>query len=431
MKSLESLSKAVIETLREFSSTKSRLSADTLFTALSRKREVLALLKDGPETIEGEQVEHYSRRIERVSLKSPKQTVLTDLSQTLRLVLDTFDVILATIEPIAREENLQRSSDLRLRLHNCQSAESMVLETSEIVATVSSVVSRAAEQIDFANDFLTELGQSLSAMEKQLFSYQNHNRETHMLHDRFCDNLLSQTREMDQAVVDSKAIKDARDVISSRLSIIEKAIETKRQEDEERLKQADSKIAELQMSVRNYNDEIDKVTQRAKELEKEVLLDPLLHINNRRFYDLKIQESIKAYRRAGRSFSVILIDADHFKDVNDQFGHRAGDKCLQEVAKLVASCVRKTDFLARYGGEELVVIVPGANAEEAGRIAEKIRDCIDRTRFYYQDRVIHLTVSLGVTQAQPTDTDAEELFVRVDNAMYLAKKEGRNKVTVV
>ncbi len=431
MKSLQLLSEAVIETLKEFSSARSPLSVDSLLDALSSRKEVCALLKDGPVIIEGGQAEEVSKRIGRVSLRSPKPASQLDLAQTTRQVLDSFDMILATIERIAREEHLQHSSQLRHRLHNCETVESLVLESGEIVNTVNSVVSRAVEQIDFANEFLTELGESLSAMEKQLFSYQDHNRETYMLHDQFCDNLLSQTREMDQAIVAVNAIKEARSIISSRLSIIEKAIEIKRQEDETRLEQADSKIAELQLSVRSYNEEIDKVTQRANELEKEVLLDPLLQINNRRFYDLKIQESIRDYHRTGQSFSIILIDADHFKDVNDQFGHRAGDKCLQELAKLVASCVRKTDFLARYGGEELVVILPGSRAEDTCKVAEKIRDCIDRTRFYYQDRVIRLTVSLGVTEAQPTDTDAEELFVRVDKAMYLAKSEGRNKVSVV
>ena len=311
-------------------------------------------------------------------------------------------MILATIEPIAQGEHLQRASELRQRLNDCHTMESLARESGEIVNTVNSVVSRAAEQIDFANEFLAELSENLSAMEKQLFSYQSHNRETYMLHDQFCNNLLFQTREMDQAVIFAKALEDARSIISSRLSIIGKAIEEKRREDEIRLKKADTKIAELQMSVHNYNEEINQVTQRANELEKEVLLDPLLKINNRRSYDLKIMESIRNYHRTGQPFSLILIDVDHFKDVNDLFGHRAGDRCLQELAKLVENCVRKSDFLARYGGEELVIILPGSIAEKTRKIAEKIRDCIDRTRFYYQDQVIRLTISLGVTEVQPT-----------------------------
>ena len=142
-------------------------------------------------------------------------------------------------------------------------------------------------------------------------------------------------------------------------------------------------------------------------------------------------ESIRDYHRTGQFFSLILIDVDHFKDVNDRLGHRAGDKCLQELAKLVGSCVRKTDFLARYGGEELMVILPGSLAEDARKVAEKIRARIDKTRFDYQNEVIRLTVSLGVTQIQPTDTDPEKPFLRVDKAMYNSKREGRNKVSVV
>jgi diguanylate cyclase (GGDEF)-like protein len=87
--------------------------------------------------------------------------------------------------------------------------------------------------------------------------------------------------------------------------------------------------------------------------------------------------------------------------------------------------------VARYGGEELIIILPGSIVENARSIAEKIRERIDKTRFNYQDQVIHLTISLGVTQARPADSGADELFVRVDEAMYHSKKQGRNRVSVV
>jgi diguanylate cyclase len=276
-----------------------------------------------------------------------------------------------------------------------------------------------------------ELSENLSAMEGQLFSYQSQNRETYELQGQFCDNLLTESQQIDQAVVFARALEDARSIISSRLALIGKAIQMKRQEDEIRLKKADSTIAELQMSVRNYNKEITLVTQRAIELEKEVLLDPLLQINNRRSFDWKIEETIRDCHRTGLPSSLILIDVDHFKEVNDKFGHRAGDKCLRELAKLVESSVRKSDFVARYGGEELIIILPGSIVENARSIAEKIRERIDKTRFNYQDQVIHLTISLGVTQARPADSGADELFVRVDEAMYHSKKQGRNRVSVV
>ena len=226
----------------------------------------------------------------------------------------TFSMVLASIESISREENTKRVSDLRRRLNACDTIESLAMQSGEILGTVNSIVSRAVEEMDFTNEFLLELSENLSAMEGQLFSYQNHNRETYELQGQFCDNLLSETQQMDQAVVFARAIEDARSIISSRLALIGKAIQMKRQEDEIRLREADSTIAELQMSVRNYNKEITLVTQRAIELEKEVLLDPLLQINNRRSYDLKIDEAIRHYHRTGLPFSLILIDVDHFKE---------------------------------------------------------------------------------------------------------------------
>jgi diguanylate cyclase len=429
MKSIRLLSEAIIETLKEFSSQKRTLTVDSLCSALSGKEEICALLDDSTSA----DIEHGPSPVPLASGEAAavNQAAQPECALTFRQLLDAFKMILASIESISREEHIERASNLRRRLDACDTLESLAGQSGEVLSIINSIVSRSVEEIDFTNEFLMDLSENLSAMEGQLFSYQSQNRETYELQGQFCDKLLSQTQQMDQAVVFARALEDARNIISSRLALIGKAIQMKRQEDEIRLKKADSTIAELQMSVRNYNKEITLVTQRAIELEKEVLLDPLLQINNRRSYDCKINETIRDYHRTGLPFSLILIDVDHFKEVNDKFGHRAGDKCLYELGKLVEDSVRKVDFVARYGGEELIIILPGSTVENARNIAEKIRDRIDKTRFNYQDQVIRLTISLGVTQARPADSGPEELFIRVDKAMYHSKREGRNRVSVV
>lgn len=428
MKPLRLLSEEIIEILKEFSSEKRTLTVDSLCDALSCREGICSLL---PDDLSGEAEEISGVASLAIhEIPSPGRDSKSDCT-TLRKLIDTFKTIVTSIGVIAREEHMDRLAELKKRLDACETPESLAGQGGEILGTVESVVGRSVEEIEYTNDFLMELSENLSSMENQLFSYQNHNRETYELQGRFCDNLLTQTQQMDQAVHLARALEDARNVISTRLNTIGKAIQMKREEDEIRLKEADSTIAELQMSVRNYNKEITLVTQRANELEKEVLLDPLLQINNRRSYDLKIADTITNYHRTGVPFSLILIDVDHFKKVNDRFGHRAGDKCLQELAKLVESSVRRSDFVARYGGEELVIILPGGVAEDSRILAEKIRERIDKTRFYYQDQVIRITVSLGVTQVKPSDADADELFVRVDEAMYHAKKGGRNRISVV
>ena len=133
------------------------------------------------------------------------------------------------------------------------------------------------------------------------------------------------------------------------MNTISKAIEIKRESEEARLQEPDANINELQNNLRIYKDEILQVKERSKSLEKEVLLDALTKINNRRAYDLQIRENLRRFHRNGEQFSLILIDIDHFKKVNDDYGHKAGDKCLQEIAKLIKSSLRQADFLARYG----------------------------------------------------------------------------------
>ena len=125
------------------------------------------------------------------------------------------------------------------------------------------------------------------------------------------------------------------------------------------------------------------------------------------------------------------FDIDHFKSINDQYGHWAGDKCLKEIIKRIKPILRETDFLARWGGEEFIILFPGTDIENATGVAERLRKTIENTRFLYHKQEIGITVSIGVTQAQASDHGQESIFNRVDKAMYEAKKKGRNRVVVI
>jgi diguanylate cyclase len=100
--------------------------------------------------------------------------------------------------------------------------------------------------------------------------------------------------------------------------------------------------------------------------------------------------------------------------VNDEFGHRTGDKCLCEIVNRVRSSLRKVDFLARYGGEEFVAILPGTTRQNASMVAEKLRQHIERTAFLFQGKRVPVTISLGVTQVESSDTDPQSIFARAD-----------------
>jgi diguanylate cyclase len=366
----------------------------------------------------------------RVSLRSEEVAQKGNAASSFFEMQQIILKILADLAKISKWENLPGRVDLQQRIQACNSMEDLVTRGEDIVSAVETLVARAVEQASYTGQFLGGLSKDLSRMEKELFSYQTQNREAFLLQDQFCDNLISHTVEVNKAVDSEKGFEDARNFIASKLMTIGKAIETKRKEDEIRLKAADTQIAELQMSVRGYNKEIVQVTERANALEKEVLLDALMEIHNRRAYDLQILECLRQYHRDGKTFSLVLIDVDRFKHVNDRYGHRAGDKCLKELAKIIELTVRKTDFVARYGGEEIVAILPSSSVQDAGKVAEKVRARVENTRLTYMDEHIPVTISLGVTEVMPEDKDPEAPFVRVDEAMYRAKKEGRNRVCV-
>ena len=126
-----------------------------------------------------------------------------------------------------------------------------------------------------------------------------------------------------------------------------------------------------------------------------------------------------------------MIDIDQFKSINDCYGHWAGDRCLEELTKLINKILRGTDFLARYGGEEFITILSGTDQRGVRIVAERLRKLIERARFIYQNEEIPLTVSIGGTTIDASDQDIETIFKRVDTAMYEAKKKGRNRSVVL
>jgi diguanylate cyclase (GGDEF)-like protein/PAS domain S-box-containing protein len=172
---------------------------------------------------------------------------------------------------------------------------------------------------------------------------------------------------------------------------------------------------------------IDDLTER-KKLESHLtslsFTDALTGVYNRRYFKQKAEEEIELTKRLGRSFSVIMLDLDQFKNINDNFGHDVGDAALKTISHCIMEKIRKTDTLARWGGEEFVIILTDINRQIASDIAEKLRKRIMKTEIPIAGRV---TASFGVTDYEDGDT-VDDLIQRADRMLYLAKLEGRNCV---
>lgn len=157
--------------------------------------------------------------------------------------------------------------------------------------------------------------------------------------------------------------------------------------------------------------------------------DALTGVNNRSTFDASLEREISLSQRQGSDCSLLFIDIDFFKKVNDTYGHSAGDEILKAIAGKIKDCTRNTDLLFRYGGEEFVAILNDSDCEAAYIIADRILESVRETVTTYQGQDISVSVSIGLACLNETDS-AHSLLDRADNALYAAKGEGRDKVIV-
>lgn len=167
-----------------------------------------------------------------------------------------------------------------------------------------------------------------------------------------------------------------------------------------------------------------KDIQHIQELEEENIKDPLTNLYNRRFFDKNLFKECEKSLRTNSYLSLILIDIDDFKKINDKYGHSKGDEILKQVACEIQELARKTDFVARFGGEEMVVVTPGSEITGAQVLAERMREKISKICL---DDGFNITVSIGVSSFSNTKSMCK-LIEAADKAMYKAKKAGKNKV---
>ena len=155
--------------------------------------------------------------------------------------------------------------------------------------------------------------------------------------------------------------------------------------------------------------------------------DPLTGLENRRFFDVTGEKDFEVLKRENKELSILMIDLDHFKAVNDNYGHDAGDKVLQRVGQSLKGSFRNADKICRYGGEEFLVLLKGSGMENSLRIADEVRKKIQDLRFPEYDD-LSITTSIGVAHMIPEDSSLKEITLRSDKALYYAKDAGRNCV---
>jgi diguanylate cyclase (GGDEF)-like protein len=190
-------------------------------------------------------------------------------------------------------------------------------------------------------------------------------------------------------------------------------------------------LAMLTSSFKTLHKHLIEANQKLTDLNN---FDGLTGVKNRSCFNQQFEHEWRRSQRSSNAVSLLMIDIDHFKSINDTYGHLGGDVCLKQVANLIKNAARRTtDGAFRYGGEEFAVLLAATDAAASIRVAESIRKLVEDGGIFFNDKPIAITVSIGVATVVPSETQehsGEMLIVQADEALYQAKKNGRNRVCV-
>ncbi|WP_308908180.1 diguanylate cyclase [Pseudomonas canadensis] len=192
------------------------------------------------------------------------------------------------------------------------------------------------------------------------------------------------------------------------------------QETAARLKGLAERVANMEQEAQGYREHLEVQRQKA-------LIDPLTGLPNRAAWSERLDQEVNTWHQRGNNLSLAMLDLDHFKRINDGYGHLAGDKVLKIIANVLRKRLRPSDFIARFGGEEFVLLMPNSSLSDALAAGEVLRAAIEACPFHFKGEPVTITVSMGVAQFQPGER-SDLALKRADEALYRAKAAGRNQV---
>jgi len=358
-----------------------------------------------------------------------------DVPANIEIANDSIQAIAQPLQQIFEE--LEPPQDLKVRMaelekyfsENHEQVGDLVHCLNSLADIVHEICQRLIFQRDELESYFVVLGNQLGDMDAGL-------QETSALNEA----ARQSTQKMDQAVhAEIQAITDGmaneieieqlKILIRQRLDAIDQHLQVFQDDESSRLQQADVVIAELSEKIEGLEVENDKLRTRLDEPRKQSLRDILTGIPNRQAYEERIATEIARCRRYSSSLCLIVWDVDKFKSINQDYGHAAGDKVLKAVAEMLDRQVRATDFLARFGGEEFVLLLPEIELESAKQVANKLRQVIENTPFHFRNNRVPVTVSGGLAQLN-RDEPANDFFERADKALSEAKENGRNRIEI-
>ena len=240
------------------------------------------------------------------------------------------------------------------------------------------------------------------------------------------DAVQARVRGITDSVATAQNLDGLKRSVQQNLDAILDHVEQHRVKEELRNAQSEAQMRDMTERLSDMEVESAKLREHIQEQRVQAFTDALTGIPNRLAYQERILQEFARWKRFNTPLVLLVWDVDHFKDINDQYGHKAGDKVLKVIAETLNKQIRKTDFLARYGGEEFVLMMTGTTHPVILDVANKLRQAIETCGFHFRGEDVSITISCGIAEFRRDDS-IESVFERADLALYRAKHEGRNR----
>lgn len=337
------------------------------------------------------------------------------------------DAILLLIEFLSFPESLSTDvNNIRVRLEKPLTEE----EWPRLLKVLANVIERARNQVQqqkhALENFLSELTDRIELMDMNVSGISEIRAQTKACSEAMQENVANSVEGIHESITSHSDIDQLRESVFGQLDGLREHVSGYQQEQDEHHSKSEQLIGELSKKLESMESETHTLRKQVKQQRDQAIIDPLTKAHNRLAFDERIVLEYARWKRDKKPLSLVVWDADHFKLVNDTFGHLAGDDVLRFIADTLAQHCRESDFVARYGGEEFVMVLPGADCKAALAIAETVRKAIETSNFQHEGKPVPITMSAGISEFETND-EPDHVFARADAALYEAKRHGRNR----
>lgn len=447
---------------------KSSINSDALKDELEKFTDSVAQIKHVPpqNRLEGTELlfnfllQQYTTEKQQNALKQLKETAETVKFQTANQL---FIAILEAIESdsdidISKSNNLSNFIDIKIVSQQlllllegieipsifdqqAQTAKQLLATNNQSTATFEAILDKSfklllkikqhsqSEQQDI-DKFLSHITEQLAALDVSVMGASTAAQKSAENRTRLDQSVSEQMQQLQLSSTNATKLEPLKGIINSRLASIAKEIQEHTQKEAIQRQKTQQQLDDLVDKIKDMESESCELKSKLKIANNQALRDTLTGLPNRNAYNDRLENEMARWKRYHSPLSLIVWDIDHFKNINDSYGHKAGDKVLLLIAKQLSEHSRATDFISRFGGEEFTMLLPNTDSQSALILANQLRQIVEKTGFNASGASVTITISCGITEFMPNDTD-ETAFERADQALYQAKEQGRNRCCVL